>query len=415
MSRPFESRNCPVAAFRAVMALMCTGIMVAGVQAAEWTVRPDIRAGSSYNDNARMSEIGDEISVWGGFANLGAVFQRRTELSSAVLRPRAIFHHFPDDSDENASSAFLDFATRTKGLRSQWDFAGNLEQSQVLRSEIVRLDLPEPDLEEPDFGTTGRVNVRRTRTLLRLSPSYSYDLTERTSTQARLDYTDISFDREEFGQALDSRTISGSLSLNHQRSPVSRIRTTVFASNFEAQGARNETDSFGVRGRYELDITERQRFFVDAGVQRTSIKAGIDSGIDVSDTGFLLDVGTSRRWELTRMQISGGRSIQPTGSGFLRRGDQLRLNVVHQFLLRWYGELAAYGLRSRALANEVDFNDRNYYDVRATIGHEISRTWSIEGAAGWRHQDFLDQPGKAEAMEISVAFRYGPRGHVWSR
>ena len=383
---------------------------------AEWRLAPDIRIGSIYNDNNRLAENGEEVVVWGGFADITGIAERRTELSTTSIRPRVAISKFPGDEDEDATNLYLDFFHRTRGERHEWDWRGNFSRSEALRAQRIDLGVPDPDLDNDEIGETGRVNVRRTRTIARLGPRLTYEMSERTSGGVGLDYMDVGYDEEQVGEALDYNNARAELFLINQLSPVSRFRTTVFGTRFESDRVNNDSSGYGIRGRYEYDITETTRLFFDAGAQRTTVEAGpAGQGIDITEDGFLLDVGLTRRWELTRLLISGGRSIQPTGSGFLREADQVRFNLLRQLSPRWYVEASGYGLRSRSVESGIDFNDRDYFEIRATLGHELTRAWSIEATAGHRRQDFKDTPGEAEVNEFLFNLRYQPRGRVWSQ
>lgn len=383
---------------------------------AEWTLAPDISVGTIYNDNNRLSETGDEIVVWGGFADITGIAERRTELSTTSIRPRIVTSRFPGDEDEDATNLYLDFFNRTRGERHEWDWKGNFARAETLRAQRVDLGTPDPDLDNDEIGETGRVNVRRTRTIARLAPRFIYDVSERTSGGVGLDYMDVSYNREDFGEAVDYNNARAELFMINRVSPVSRLRTTVFGTRYESDAVNNDSSGYGVRGRYEYDIAETTRLFLDIGAQRTTVEAGpAGQGIDITENGFLLDVGMTRRWELTRLWISGGRSIQPTGSGFLREADQFRINVLHQVSPRWYVETAGYALRSRSVDDVSTSNDRDYFEISATLGHELTRVWSLEATAGHRRQDFKDTPGEAEVNELRLNLRYRPRGQVWSQ
>jgi len=407
--RPARNRAAVSALLFAALAVSCSA------NGAEWTLAPDIQVGTESSDNNRLAENGGEIVVWGGFADLAAIAQRRTEVSETQLRPRFVVSRYPGDEDEDAESASLDFLTRTRGARHEWEMKGNLAVADVLRGELIQLDFPDPDLDNPDEVGTGRVNVRRTRTLWRLGPRFTYDFSERMGGGIGVDYTDVSYDKEQVGEALDYNNARAEAFVLYRLSPIHRFKTSLFASNFESDRINNDSTAYGFRGRYERDIGETIRVFIDAGGQRTTVEVGGAQGVETSENGFLLDAGISRRWERTRLRASGGRSVLPDGSGFLREIDRLRFNLIHDFTERWYLEAGAALLRARSLENIVTSSDRDYYEIQVTMGYEFTRDWSLEARAGRIMQDFLDTPGEAEANEFSLGVRYAPRGKVWSR
>jgi hypothetical protein len=135
-------------------------------------VAPDFRFGGHYNDNARLTEDGEEIDISGGSADLGLLAQRRTETSSVQLRPRVHTSWYPDNSEEESDDYYFDFGARNQTERSQWAFVGNYAREQVIRGERTRVDFADPELEDPEVDDTGRVDVQQRRTLWRVAPSF---------------------------------------------------------------------------------------------------------------------------------------------------------------------------------------------------------------------------------------------------
>jgi opacity protein-like surface antigen len=390
-------------------------VAAGSAQAAEWTVAPEVRIGSHYDDNIRMTEDGEGTSVWGAIADLAALAQWRTERSKVLLRPRAYFSKYPGDEDEDSSDQYLDFAATTQGLRSQWQLRGNVAREEVLRGEDVTLDFPDPDLDDPEFGETGRIAVRRTRTSIRVAPSFSYRLSEKTQAGAALNYRDVSYDGDQSEDLRDYSDARAELFLIRLLSPRSRFRTTAFASSYEADAVANDSTSYGLRGRYEHDLTETYQVYFDAGAQRTEVEAGANNEVDDSRTSFLLDAGVLRQLERTRLLLSAARAIQPSGSGFLRQTDRVRFNVNHRFLPRWSGQFAALYMTTESVDEVVEFNDRDYYELRAGLAYDMTRAWVVEAGYRFRHQDYEDTPGSADSNEAYLSLIYRPRGQVWSR
>ena len=54
--------------------------------AAEWTIAPDIRVGAHQNDNARLSESGNEVEISGAYARIGALAGNDPEADCAIQR-----------------------------------------------------------------------------------------------------------------------------------------------------------------------------------------------------------------------------------------------------------------------------------------------------------------------------------------
>jgi hypothetical protein len=409
---PVASTRAPV--LRSAMAAAVGAVLGATAfspeaGAAEYTVAPDVRIGAHYNDNIRLRET-DEIEVLGGRLDLGLLTRWRTETSEVLLRPRVRVSRY-DEEIEDSEDYYLDFSALTEGERSRWSLIANAAREQIVRRQDVEFDIIDR-LEDPELDEFGRIDVQRRRSHFRVAPSFSYAVTERVDAGAGLSYRDVQYSPQLPGEALDFTDARAETFFIYQVTPLSRFRTTAFASRFEVDAVGNETTTYGLRGRYEHDLTETYRVHVDAGAQRTEIEAG---AVDDTATGFLFDAGVRREWERTEMRFSGGRAIQPSGRGFLRETDRILLALRHQFRPRWYGELAGRAQRSDVAGDAPGANERDYLEFRTMLGHQLAPDWNLEVSYVFRHQDYEDTPGSASANEAFLTVNYQPRGRVWSR
>lgn len=386
---------------------------LASGHAAEWTIAPDFRVGSHSNDNARLSEGDDKIKIWGAFADLGGLAQWRSETASVLIRPRLRSSWYPGDEDEESDDQYLDFTARQRGQRADWTLGGNYSRETVIRGELTRVEFDDPDIDSPDLDATGRVDQPSRRTIWRLAPRFSYELTERNTAGVGLSYMDVQYSPQVSGLSDYTDAIIEGFHF-YDLSPTSRFRTAVFASRYETDAIDNESTSYGIKGRYEREFTEVYDAYVEVGAQRTELEGGFDNELEDSSNGFLFDAGVRRTWERTEIRLAGGRFLQPSGAGSLRETDQLRLNLRHQFRPRWYGELSGVVLSTDVLDSADDADRRDYYDLRARVGYELSRAWTVEASYARRRQDYKDTPGTASANETYLTVNYQPRGRVWS-
>jgi hypothetical protein len=413
---PAEPQRLSVV-LRGAMAAACVAILGAtalapAAGAAEYTVAPDVRVGAHYNDNIRLRET-DELEVLGGRAELGLLTRWRTETSEILLRPRVRVSRY-DEEIEDSEDYYFDFSALTEGERSRWSVVGNAAREQIVRRQEIEFDIIDR-LEDPDLDEFGRIDVQRRRSFFRLAPSFSYEVTERGEAGAGLSYRDVRYSPQEPGEALDFTDARAETFFIYQLTPLSRFRTTAFVSRFEADEIRNDSTTYGLRGRYEVDLTETYLVHVDVGAQRTEIEAGLASEVDDSATGFLFDAGVRRQLERTDIRLSGGRGLQPSGRGFLRETDRIQLALRHQFLPRWYGELAGRAQRSDVVGDAPGLNERDYFEVRTLLGHQLAPDWNLEASYLFRYLDYEDRPGSAKANEAFLTVNYQPRGRVWSR
>jgi hypothetical protein len=382
--------------------------------AAELSLQPDARIGGAYNDNSRLNETGNENEITGGFLDLRVIGQRRTQTSFISIRPRLYFDRW-DDSDEDSDDQYFDVFGMTRGQRGELRFTGNASNQQVRRGEDANTEFAESELDDDDKSTSGRIDRRRDRLRWRVKPEYAFAITERTRIGLGFEYIDVDYNNEQPGEALDYTDSTVAAFVERDPSERSRIRLTVFGSKYEADEISNDSKSFGGGLRYEKDVTETFTWFVAAGAQSTDVEAGEDNQLDQSQTSYLFTSGIAREWERTRFRAEISRSVDPSGTGFLKTRDGLRVNVRHQFRPRWYGSVRAYAFTEDSVDDTVDVNNRDYAQVQLGLGWQMARSWSVEGLYRYTYQDYDDTPGDAQSNFISLGLVYRPTKKIWSR
>lgn len=398
----------------ALSTLFAAMLVVPGAHGAEWSLGPQVKAGGRYEDNPRLEEDGSGNSITGGYVDLLAVAERRTETSSFQIRPRLYFDRY-DESDEDSSDQFLDVFASRRGQRNRLSLRGNLSNQQVLQGEDDSVEFSDSDLDDPDQSASGRFNRRRDRLRWRVKPEYAYEITQRTSLGASAEYEDVDYNNELPGEAIDYWQATGQVFVERILSEKSRIRLTGFASKYDSSDVDNDSKSFGGSLGYQSEISETLDWYAAGGAQRTKVEAGPSNLIDENQTTYIFEAGMNRQWERTRLQTAISRSVDPSGTGFLKTRDGVRVNLRHQLRPRWTGELGAYVFREDAVDDVVDVNKRDYASALARLSWEMSREWSIQGTYTYTYQDYDDEPGDADSNAVAIGIVYRPLRKTWSR
>jgi hypothetical protein len=400
--------------FAAPLALCASLLVISSTQAAEWSLGPEVKVGARYEDNPRLVEDGSEDDITGGFLDLEAVAARRTETSTFEIRPRLYFDRY-DESDEDSDDQYLDTFFRSRGQRSTFDFRANISNQQVRRGETSSVEFAESELDEEDESTSGRLDRRRDRLRWRVRPEYAFDLTQRTKIGIGVEYVDVDYNNEELGEASDYWYATGELFAERALSQKNRIRLTAFTNKYDNSGVNNDSTSFGGSLRFERELTETFKWYASGGAQRTNVEAGDDKEIDDNQTSYIFTTGVNRQWERTRLLAEASRSVDPSGSGFLKTRDGVRINLRHEFRPRWAGELGVYAFRDDNLDDALEINKRDYASSVAKLSWQMSRVWFVEGSYAYTYQDYEDTPGDADSNSIALSVVYRPFPKTWSR
>lgn len=390
-----------------LMPLLLAGASAA--QAQQWFFSPEIGIGVQYVDNPRLEETGDTDSITGGVVNIGAAFHRNTQTSSMVIRPSIELERYSSGRNEDSDAYFLDFDGEKEGQRSNWRLRGNFRRQQVLRGETTSPEIDDIGVDDDLQTGTGQTFFRRERDMLRLSPGFTFDFTERTSVSANVNFLGVRYDTEAVGEAVDYTNVRADTAIGRALTPDSSVEFGVFAATYDPDGISRETESLGARARYEKDVSDISSFFIEVGAQDAEIQSSNDAQNDVSETSFLWNMGYSRQLERTRWRFDLGQQVTPSGSGAIVERDLYRAIMHHQLRPRWTLGLSAVFLNTDALGREDvggSLIDRDYLRTRATLSYQMTRNWTVEGRYSFTNQDFASIPGDAQEHAVRLWLVY---------
>jgi hypothetical protein len=379
--------------------------------AQQWLFTPVVEIGVQHIDNPRLIEgDGDTKNITGGMLDVAAEMRRNTQISSVLFRPSAAIYRYSDDSDEDSEAFAVDFDANRSGQRSQWRFTTNFSQQQVFRGETTSSEIDDTGIDDSDHTGTGRTFTRRERDLWRVRPGVTFDFTERTALKLELNYMNVQYDSQEIGEAIDFSNSRADAAVVRALTPDSNLEFGVFASRYDPERLDRESDSTGVRARYEKEVSDISTFFIEAGAQESDVPSVVNPGTDVSESSFLWNIGYARQLQRTRWRFEVGQAVTPSGTGFLVERDLYRVIMQHQLRPRWSLMLSAVALNTDAVAEEgiVTSNDRDYVQGRAALGYEMTRNWTVEALYNFTHQDFADIPGDAQEHEARLSLIYRP-------
>lgn len=380
-------------------------------QAQQWVMTPVIEIGLQHIDNPRLQETGDTDNITGGLLDVAGELRRNTQTSSILFRPGVAIYRYSGDSDEDSEGYFLDFDAENDGQRSNWRFAANFSREEVLRGETTSSEIDDIGVDDSVQTGTGRTFERRERDQWRVRPGFTFEFTERTALEVDVNYLDTQYDTEELGEAVNYTNSRADAAIVRSLTADSRVEVGVFASIYEPDAVDRDSDSVGVRVRYEKEVTDISSFFIDVGAQDSDLPAPAVPGAEVSESSFLWNIGYARRLERTRWRFDVGQAVTPSGSGFLVERDLYRATMQHQLRPRWSLMLSAVLMNTDTLGADdlaTTANDRDYAQGRAALAYQMTQNWTIEGLYGLTYQDFADTPGDAQEHEVRLSLVYRP-------
>ncbi len=370
--------------------------------AAKWSTEPFVAVGAVHNDNIRLT-TGPHDSVSG--VNLTPGVSSRRETPTSLVNIDALLNATRySDSDEQDDLDEQIIRLRSRGQaaeRSSWRVDGRLVRDTLLRT----VDIPgfddDPDLGDTDIGLVER-DVRRIR--LRLRPSWTRAVTQRTSVTLEYRFTDESFSDEEGTALVDNDTQVLAVRWSNELSQRNSVSFTTRIGRNRAPDRDSTTDNVAILGGITHVFSPTLEGTLSAGFRDTSFERG---ALEDTDSGTVYKARLTKRSELTRLVAILRRDLNPTGIGRVVQTDELVLRMRRELSQRLTFTLRARLFRDKALEGDPTNVDRDYAEVQPGLRWRWTRQRSIIGSYRYRRRKFdaADKAADSNAIFVGVAFQ----------
>jgi hypothetical protein len=384
-------------------------LAVTPIQAAEWRIEPLIRAAGDFDDNAVLTPRTDvDADISGYIIDASAKFAYSSELTdffvTPTLRKRDYGDPLYDSNDE-----FLEFGFDRDTQSSNFGVRGSYSFESVRTGERSDADLDVEDPDEIPDDDSGRVFATRTaRETLRLWPAWTYRMSDASSFSVRLNFTDTSYDDRIPGIYTDWSNARANLSYQRRWSPRNTaILTGFYRKYFPDLG--DDGTGFGFNAGFQRNLNETTRLRALAGLEET------EQGEGESDVNWVADVSLSRRLQTITLLVQYRRSISGGGSGTLNARDSINLNFTRELNERISAGLGVRAYQTTALENAVNFDERDYLQLRAQFTWNMTQTWSLEANYRYTFSDREVLGESANSNNVTIWLNYRPTPIIRSR
>ncbi|MFW5722427.1 MAG: hypothetical protein ACOCWT_03925, partial [Desulfohalobiaceae bacterium] len=282
--------DCVALTLWTVVLLACVCAGADSEAAADYELQPRLEVRESYDDNVFFDDEGDLEQRVSPSLALGA----RTERLTARVRGVVDIYNYLDLTRYNRVNQHYTLVT---------DYAVSRRSRAGLTASWRRDHTFETELEE-----SGLVQDRNRRDVASLSPSYEYQLDERSLLALDLRFQDTDFDED---QDTDSTVYGGGVTysrlLDNQKS---RILGNLDLQQVEYDPVSGDGEQLTVQVMTGVahSYAPNKDVVVRGGVSYTdsSFESG---GLDLEDDswGFLFDATANWQWELTTLSLSASR------------------------------------------------------------------------------------------------------------
>jgi hypothetical protein len=375
--------------------------LFAGGQASaeNWEIAPRVLAGYRYSDNYRLAVPGGEIEVSGGEADAALTLRNLNPRTKFEITPRITATYFPDEPEEESTDYYLDGILEDTTPRRKIGIVAGFSSEDVVKSELPSADIG-GDLGDPQSVDSGRTVQHNRRDLVRVTPYFSYDLTERYQMSLGARFLDANYEENFPGSQQDFSDYSANAGLSWRFSP----RTSL---TFRALAARYETvfytDSYGGEIEWGTDFTETSQMYIRVGAEQTKPENG------VSDSNVIGGIGGRWTSERNVLFIDFTREVTPISAGTVVERHQLRVRLDHDISQRIGVLVSGRASRDEELEGLGTYPTREYAAVEAGIEWRIQRALSITASYNYRWQEYDDEPSDRSANGFLIGLVYEPK------
>lgn len=372
----------------------CALLALASVPAfaADVSFRPEGEAGVEYNsnrdlrfDNAKASE--------GYSLDVGGTLKIATPLSTTTIRPVIGYVDYPD-ADENSLQSVLDLQSVRRGERTTTSLFGRFDRRDTYNSELASSEFNPINPNLPTTPETGRISANGKRTLITAVPTFRYAVNERAGWNLSGTVQSVDYSGDGAGTRYVPYTYySASTSVDWQLSPLSNLAVGVFGTRSDNKDDDGKADGKGVNAVWTQRPNERYTGRFELNVSRDDVTTIRPVTSRDQSTNIGANYTGSFRGQISRVDLSIGRTITPSGAGGTFRADQVQVEYRRDLSPRTEFMLATRYIKYATLASGSTAGDYDYLNARMGLKRMVTRTWYLSGSLEYLREKFKGTDG----------------------
>jgi hypothetical protein len=369
------------------IALQCITLHIA--QAAEWSLTSTLNPTSKYDDNVFLSDTNKQDSfqfqikptLIGSYALENVDYS--LSLGYAIDRYLSL-------SYLDRENPFINFNTSHRSERSTWGLSAGYVQDSTRN--------------DAEFDT-GNFRTESTVTTRSLSPSYSYQLTEKDSLSISGGYTERTYSTDDYG---DNESVTLSTGWQHQFSERLSSGFNFSATNYQSERSFTSTDNdiYNLGATLNYQITELWSLSGQLGMSKLNGEQTILGFKDDStSSGTSYNMTANRKGELDNFSITIFRGLTPSSTGQVNEQDRISASYSRKLTETISASLnTSYQETSSALQDST--NDRKYLNFSPSIKWQFERNLGLSLGYNYRQQKRSDPSTDATSNAVFVTLLY---------
>jgi hypothetical protein len=389
---------------------ICLSLVAASAAATDYEFNPWVELGAGYNDNVLVAGPGvNKIGAADGMTEARVQLLAQELNWQLAATPEVRGTWFPSQSRFDSNAAFLTLNAQRNGPRYTLSL-GAYGSSQSLITGYLPTTAVGTGLGQTEPGTTVAPPASIRQNYDSLTPSYTLQMTPRTSLQLNADYTDITFTRS-LPAYVEYQNTTGSAGLVFAASPTGSVTLRATGADFRPDLGRT-ADTYGAEAEWDGKYSATKQYYLRIGAERTDFSGAVGtiagSALASSTTNWSGGAGTHWTYEVTEIFIDATRNVAPTGQGYAVNMDQLRLRLAQRLTPRFAAFVGARAIYESPLNGAVAVGPTvriQHYNY-ATTGFEwrLQRQFSVIAEYSFTEYHFLAPPGQSNQIQLSFVY-----------
>ncbi len=391
-------------------AALATALLNAGpAAAADWHVYPRLELAGLYDDNYSLLPAASKVSVSGGQLGAQLAISAHTPRTEFSLTPQVRSSYFPSERDFNSTDGQLDAVLKHAWQKATLTLnAGFLDQS-VFANERPEAVVPGGDQGGGGTGDSGRIVADNRQRLYRVAAQFAQRLGQRSNLEASAGYVSADYQRQIVGAQLDYRNGDGYLGWAYDATQSDTLRIGAVAEDYRTDSASlSSSHTDGLRAEWAHQISPTLRSYLRLGGARTTYDQPATGARPASASNATYAAGLRGSYQVTEIYLDASRSIEPNGTGFLVRRDQLQFNLTRQLRPLLNGSIGILGISDAATGGvgAAAFADRHYAVGRLQFERRFTRAWSLTGRYEYAWQKFSGEDSNRRGNRVDISMIY---------
>jgi hypothetical protein len=398
-----SSRNLRHPTARAVVAgatLASATLLTNQAHAGQWDFNPRVEVGAEYDDNYRLGPSGQRVDAYGTVADVSLTTRLIDPRYELDISPRVHNTFLPNDHADQSTDGYLDL----QGIyHLQKGTIGGLltyANETVLSSELLSASFPNQGLGQTTGEETGLVSFHNRRELLRFTPNFSYDFTQRIHLRSEGQYENASFNENITQTQAGSNLVIAQqgfkdyyakAGIQYDFSQRYDLLSSLIGAKFIPDGSPTDTIRYGVEETFEARPNQIMQWYGRLGVNQVHAHTLVDGNID--KTLVVGGAGVSWTYQLSQYTADVIRDLSASAGGAVVEHDEVRGRVLRALTPRLYTVLAARYVRIRGASQTIlGIVGSDYTAASAALQYQVTRNYRISGEYDFTWQHFQGEP-----------------------